>query len=453
MGAKMHVAVIGLGEAGTLYAQGLIDLGWTVVGYDPADVVTPAGVTRASTADEAVSGADAVLCLVGGRAAVPAAEAVAGILGERTVFLDMNSASPSVKQAVADLVGPGNYADIAVVGSVPEAGAATALVISGAASGRAAEIFTSLGAPVDDIAGSPGDAARRKLLRSSFMKGLGALIVETLDAGETMGSREWALGQISAEHSGGVESVERLYAGTVKHADRRGHEAVESAEMLEDAGAQSTMIRAAAHSHEMLAAEVIRPKAELLEAYASVAVANIGDARERMGMVDGGIRALWTGARAVGWARTVCVPAGDNKLLHSALERIAPGDILVVNGQGHTDRALLGELMAEKARKRGAVGIIADGALRDVRDLEEMGFSAWARAVNPSGPYKNGPGQIDVPVAIGRVVVEPGDLIVADDDGVIVIPAAEAADTLERALEVQEDEAGRRKAIIGGDRT
>ncbi|MCU4295856.1 DUF1932 domain-containing protein [Brevibacterium permense] len=447
----MHAAIIGLGEAGTLYSLGLISLGWNVSGFDPADVPTPEGVRRVDSASELVRDANIVLCLVGGRAAVPAAESVAADLGENTIFIDMNSASPGVKELVAAIVGPQRYADVGVVGSVPEGQSATAVVISGEGSERAAEVFTALGAPVEDIAGAPGDAARRKLLRSTFMKGLGALIVETLEAGEHMGARDWALGQVSAEHAGGAESVERLYSGTVKHADRRGHEADEAADMLDALGARSTMSRAAAKSHALIASTVSMSDEELFAAYAQVPVANIGDARDRMGMVDGGIRALWRGAKAVGRAHTVWVAPGDNKLLHESLESIRPGDFLVVNGQGHIDRALLGELMAEKARKRGAVGIVVDGALRDLNDLEEMGFPAWARAVNPSGPYKNGPGQIDVPVAVGRVVAEPGDLVVADDDGVIIVPRTEAVPTLARAQAVQEDEANRRMKIIAGE--
>lgn len=449
----MHIAVIGLGEAGTLYAQGLVNLGWEVTGFDPADVPTPDGVSRASTPQQLVESVDAVFCLVGGRAAVPAATSVAELLPADAFFIDMNSASAEIKSQVAEVVGAHRYSDVAVVGSVPEHGAATPLVISGAASARAAEVFTALGASVEDIAGEPGDAARRKLLRSSFMKGLGALIVETLKAGEAMGAEDWALAQMAAEHSGGAEAVERLNSGTIKHADRRGHEAEEAAEMLESLGVPATMSRAAAKAHAQISADSLRSQQKLIEAYSTIPAANIGDARDRMGMVDGGIRALWAGAKAVGWARTVWVPAGDNLRLHDALERIEPGDILVVNGQGHTDRALMGELMAEKAKARGAVGIIADGALRDARDLEEIGFSAWARAVNPSGPYKNGPGQINVPVAIGGVVVEPGDLIVADDDGVIVVPAREAESTLPKAQAVQKDEAGRRARILGGDLT
>ncbi|SDS91719.1 Regulator of RNase E activity RraA [Brevibacterium siliguriense] len=453
MVAKMHVAVIGLGEAGALYAEGLVGLGWEVTGFDPADVPTPRGVARAETPEALVATADAVMCVVGGRAAVPAAESVAGFLPEDAIFIDMNSAAAAVKNEVGETVGANRYADVAVVGSVPEHGAATPLVISGEASAHAAKVFSRLGAPVEDIGGEPGDAAKRKLLRSTFMKGLGALIVETLHAGEAMGAREWVLEQVSAEHSGGVEAVERLFSGTIKHAVRRGHEAREAAEMIDSLGAQSTMSRAAARSHQLIAAASMMPTNEILAAYSSVPAANIGDARERMGLVDGGIKALSPGVKAVGRAKTVVVPAGDNLVLRQALEEVEPGDFIMVNGQGHTDRALLGELMAERARKRGAVGIVADGALRDVRDLEEMGFPAWARAVNPAGPYKNGPGQIDVPVAIGRVVVEPGDLVVADDDGIVVVPWAEAAETLGLAQAVQNDEASRRQKIIGGDLT
>jgi|GEM_PF-341925 len=448
----MHAVVIGLGEAGTLYSQGLVSLGWTVTGFDPADVPTPPGVTRAHRPEELVDGADVVLCLVGGRVAVAAASSVAAALPEGALFVDMNSASADTKLAVATMVGASRYADVAVVGSVPEGRAATAVVVSGEGSSRAAELFAALGAPVEDIGGAPGDAARRKLLRSSFMKGLGSLIVEALDAGEAMGARDWILGHIAATLSGGSGSAERLYSGTVKHAARRGHEAAESAQMLEAMGVRATMSRASAASHAALADADLAPQGEdLIQAYATVPVANIGDARDRMGMVDGGIRPLWDGAKAVGRAKTVWLPAGDNKLLHAAIATITPGDFLIVNGQGHVDRALMGELMAEKAKARGAVGIVVDGAIRDVQDLQEMDFPAWGRGVNPAGPYKNGPGQFDVPVAIGRVVVHPGDIVAADADGVIVVPANEAAASLLRARAVQEDEAGRRKAILAGE--
>ncbi|MBO9705923.1 MAG: NAD(P)-dependent oxidoreductase, partial [Arthrobacter sp.] len=268
----MHVAMIGLGEAGTLYAKGLLGLGWTVAGFDPAPVPTPEGVERKTSAQEVVENAEVVLCLVGGRAAVPAATSVAEYLGERTLFIDMNSAAPEIKTTVAAVVGEARYADVAVTGSVPEHGAATSVVVSGAASTPAAEVFAALGAPVEDIGGLPGDAARRKLLRSSFMKGLGALIVETLDAGEAMGARDWALEQLVAEHAGGVAGIERLYSGTLKHAERRGHEAEEAAAMLDGLGVRSVMSHAAAASHLLAAVGSASDRAELAEAYARIPV-------------------------------------------------------------------------------------------------------------------------------------------------------------------------------------
>ena len=167
-----------------------------------------------------------------------------------------------------------------------------------------------------------------------------------------------------------------------------------------------------------------------MAAFGTLAVANIGDARDRMGMLDAGIRATWRGARLVGRARTVWTRPGDNLAIHQVLPHCRPGDVLVINGGGDTTRALIGELIAEKAKARGVVGMIIDGVVRDGVELERIGFPVWSRGLCPAGPYKNGPGKLDVPVAVGGVAVCPGDLVVADDDGVIVIPAAEAAASL-----------------------
>lgn len=446
----MRVTVLGLGEAGSLYATGLIARGWSVTGYDPVADTTPTGVERAATPADAVAGTDLVLSLVGGRAAPGAAASVAPHLPAAAVFVDMNSAAPAVKVAIAAEVGEDRFADLAVIGPVPAHGSATAVVVSGAASGRAAEVFRGLGAPTEDVAGAPGDAATRKLLRSSFMKGLGALIVEATAAGRAGGAEEWVRGQIAAELAGGATAADRLHDGTLKHADRRAHEALAAADLLDTLGLRAVMTRAAAELHRDRADAALSDSDDLLAAYAGLAVANIGDARDRMGMLDGGIHALWRGVRAIGRARTVWVRAGDNQALHRAIDRSRAGDVLVVNGHGDTTRALLGELMAERAKKRGVAGIVVDGALRDVVELERIGFPAWARAVTPAGPYKNGPGQVDVPIAVGGVVVRPGDLVVGDDDGVIVVPAAEAGASLLAGREVEADEARRRAAIIAG---
>jgi RraA family protein len=144
------------------------------------------------------------------------------------------------------------------------------------------------------------------------------------------------------------------------------------------------------------------------------------------------------------------VRSGDNKAIHEAVRSARPGEVIIVNGHGDISRALIGELIAEHARARGVVGIVLDGAARDVAELERIGLGVWARGLSPAGPYKNGPGQVDIPVAVGGVVVSPGDLVVADDDGVIVVPAAEAAASLRRARAVEADEVRRRAAIVAG---
>lgn len=446
----MRATVLGLGEAGTLYSAGLVAQGWTVTGYDPADNATPTGVDRAATTQDAVRGADAVLSLVGGKAAAAAAASVAPFLADGAVFADLNAGDPAVKRKIAGAVGAHRFADVSVVGSVPAHGAATSVVISGAGSAQAARVFAELGAPVEDIGGAPGDASARKLLRSTFMKGLGALIVESNAAGRAAGAETWVRTQIANELSGGEDALDRLHDGTVKHAARRATETAAAADLLDSLGHRPVMTRAAAELHRSLADAALAPADDLVAAYSGLAVANIGDARDRMGMLDGGVHSLWRGARLVGRARTVWVRSGDNQAIHRAVAVSRPGDVLVINGQGDTTRALIGELIAERAKARGVVGMIIDGAARDVVELERMGFGVWARAVCPAGPYKNGPGQVDVPVAVGGVAVCPGDLIVADDDGVIVVPAAEAAASLLGGRAVEADEAQRRAAILAG---
>lgn len=122
-----------------------------------------------------------------------------------------------------------------------------------------------------------------------------------------------------------------------------------------------------------------------------------------------------------GTAVTVRVRAGDNLLIHKALDMLRPGDVLVVDGEGDVSRALMGEIMMTSAIQQGAVGFVIDGAVRDVAAFEEHQFPCWARAVNLRGPYKEGPGTINLPVAVGGMLVQPGDIIVGDADGVVAV--------------------------------
>jgi len=200
------------------------------------------------------------------------------------------------------------------------------------------------------------------------------------------------------------------------------------------------------HTHEPVTPDVV-------ERLGALPVANIGDAMQRLGVTEAEIGAVWRGARTAGTARTVEVAGGDNAGVHEAIDTLRPGDVLVVNGHGVRDRALVGELIAERLRARGCVGLVIDGAVRDVDDLEELGFPVFARAVTPAGPYRNGPFRVGVPVAIGGVVVHPGDVIVADGDGVAVVPAAEAAEVLDRAEAKHADETRIRNEIVASARS
>lgn len=131
--------------------------------------------------------------------------------------------------------------------------------------------------------------------------------------------------------------------------------------------------------------------------------------------------------RLCGQALTVKVRAGDNLLIHKALDMLRPGDVLVVDGEGDLGRALVGELMLTLAKVRGAVGFVIDGAVRDVDAFDEQRFPCWARGVNLRGPYKDGPGVINAPVTVGGMLVHPGDIVVGDTDGVVAVSPGEAA--------------------------
>lgn len=125
-----------------------------------------------------------------------------------------------------------------------------------------------------------------------------------------------------------------------------------------------------------------------------------------------------------GNAFTVRVRGGDNLLIHKALDLLEPGDVLVVDGEGDTTRALVGEIMMTSAQMRGVLAFVMDGAVRDIDAFEEHRFPCWSRGVSLRGPYKEGPGSINVPVSIGGLLINPGDVVVGDSDGVIAVPRA-----------------------------
>ncbi|MET8668829.1 RraA family protein [Streptomyces tendae] len=179
-----------------------------------------------------------------------------------------------------------------------------------------------------------------------------------------------------------------------------------------------------------------------------VPAAHVGDALARMTVMDGGIRLLTEPAVLLGNALTVDVRSGDNLAVHRALDEARPGDVLVVNGHGDTTRALIGDLIGEIMVNTGVTGAVVDGAVRDVQALSGMGLAVYARAITPAGPFKDGPGTVGAPVAVGGMVVAPGDVLVGDADGVVVVPRHRVAEVAAAVDGIAEKEDALRGRIL-----
>lgn len=163
-----------------------------------------------------------------------------------------------------------------------------------------------------------------------------------------------------------------------------------------------------------------------IEALRGLPTSVIGDVMGRLAGTTGLRPVHRSPLAACGNAVTVRVRAGDNLLIHRALEMLQPGDLLLVDGEGDVSRALVGEIMMTVARVKGAVGFVMEGAVRDVDAFEQHAFPCWARGVSLRGPYKDGPGSINAPVTVGGMLVHPGDVIVGDSDGVVAVRPSEA---------------------------
>ena len=191
-----------------------------------------------------------------------------------------------------------------------------------------------------------------------------------------------------------------------------------------------------------------RPDKALVERFRDMPVANIDDNMSRIAAVDTAIEPVGKG-QLLGTAFTVRVPQGDNLMFHAAMDLAKPGDVIVIDAGGFTDRAIFGELMATYCKSRGIRGIVCDGAIRDRGGLAAMeDFPVYARSATPNGPYKNGPGEINVPVVIGGKLVKPGDIIVGDEDGVIIIDPSIAEEIADATLAVEKKEADIMRHIL-----
>jgi RraA family protein len=162
--------------------------------------------------------------------------------------------------------------------------------------------------------------------------------------------------------------------------------------------------------------------AGIVAAYAGVPVANVSDVMARMVAAGPRLRPMHGGGAMVGPAFTVKTRPGDNLLVHKAIDMAEPGDVIVVDAGGELTNAIIGEIMATHAALRGIAGIVINGAIRDVAALRAGSFPVYAAGVTHRGPYKDGPGEINVTIALDGMVIEPGDLILGDDDGVVCVP-------------------------------
>ncbi|MDO4260583.1 MAG: RraA family protein [Eubacteriales bacterium] len=185
-----------------------------------------------------------------------------------------------------------------------------------------------------------------------------------------------------------------------------------------------------------------RPDPRLVARFKGMPVANIDDNMERIAAVDAGIEPIGNKGQMLGTAFTIRVPQGDNLMFHVAMDMAKPGDVILIDAGGFTERAIFGELMATYCKSRGIAGIVCDGAIRDREGLAALeNFRVYARATTPNGPYKNGAGEINVPIVIGGKVVHPGDIVVGDDDGIIFIDPAVAEELAAATKSVQRKEA------------
>jgi regulator of RNase E activity RraA len=198
------------------------------------------------------------------------------------------------------------------------------------------------------------------------------------------------------------------------------------------------------------AAPFHRLSPDVLAAWSGVEAAAVSDCLSRSQAMDGGIQPLDKGMSVLGQARTVRCTVGDNSALHAALTMAEPGDVLVVDAGGFLGNAVWGGLMTQAARRRGIAGLVIDGAVRDRAEISKSGFPCFARGVVPAGPHKNFGGEIDGPVACGGVPVAPGDLVVADGDGVTIVPLSQTGRVLAACHALKEKETRALAALEAG---
>lgn len=198
-------------------------------------------------------------------------------------------------------------------------------------------------------------------------------------------------------------------------------------------------------------ADFQRPPKELLEGFAALDVADISDQMNRLYALESAIQYLSAPIpKLVGPACTVRVYPGDNLMVHKVLDVAKPGDVVVIDAHRSTLNAVLGDMICTKAKHRGIAGFVVDGYVRDLDEVRAHGFPVFARGVTPVGPLHRGPGEINFPICCGGVVVHPGDIIVGDSSGVVVLPRAHAEEVRDRLVDYLAKSADYRRRLSDG---
>ena len=189
---------------------------------------------------------------------------------------------------------------------------------------------------------------------------------------------------------------------------------------------------------------------EWVEKFKELPAANVSDSMHRMSAAGAQLRPMHREGKLAGRALTVKAPPGDNLMLHKAMDMAEQGDVIVVDAGGEVTNSLMGEMMLDYARRRGIVGFVLNGAIRDADAFLEMNVPTFAVGVTHRGPYKNGPGEVNCPIAIGGMVIMPGDLVLGDADGVVVVPFDDVAEVYEKTVAKHAAETKQMAAIQAG---